>query len=69
MKDFEEFIRASNSGLTIMHELMEFDKPHSVLSILAASIETWANAKGYNSLELVDALHDTMHNHNEVDIE
>ena len=61
MKDFEEFKRASSSGITIMNELMKFDNPDTFRSIIAASIDTWCHHKGYDALEVIASIDDAMH--------
>ena len=68
MKNREEFERASNSGITIMNELMKFDNPDTFRSIIAASIEMWCEMKGYNALEVIASIDDAMHYANKGDI-
>ena len=68
MKNYEEFKRASNSGITIMNELMKFDSPDTFRSIIAASIEMWCEVKGYNALDVISSIDDVMHHVNEGDI-
>ena len=68
MKNREEFELASNSGITIMLELMKFDNPDTFRSIIAASIETWCEMKGYNALEVIASIDDAMHYVNKGDI-